>query len=338
MLLTSSNMETTSTPGLSFFCELDGASLSALFSDPQVITALSELNAGVNLGIIDFSPERAEVVKRLNHAMIPVVAWQLLPREQGYWYHGCNAQQAIARYEEFARWSAQNGLQWSGIGMDIEPDIQEFQSLMLDKRKLLKSIRRRGCGKANLRKAQAEYRELVSQMRDDGFTVDSYEFPFMIDEYWAGSTIVQRLTGMVEAPADRRVVMLYTSFFRPYGQGVLWTYAKNARAVAVGVTGGGVELEGIPQPRPQDWAEFSRDLRLAKQRTGNIHIFSLEGCVEQGFMEKIISFDWNITEKPAHPWFELALLARLLIRMALWSSTRPLVVVMLLLLLFWAWI
>ena len=337
MPLISRNMETILPPGLSFFCELDGASLSTLFSDPQVITTLSELNAGVNLGIIDFSPERAEVVRRLNQAMIPVVAWQLLPREQGYWYHACNARQAIARYGEFERWSVQNDLQWAGIGMDIEPDIREFQSLVLDKRKLLRSIRRRGCGKANLRKAQAEYRQLVSQMRQDGFIVDSYEFPFMIDEYWAGSTIVQRLTGMVEAPADRRVVMLYTSFFRPYGQGVLWTYAKNAQAVAVGVTGGGVEMEGVPQPRPQDWEELSRDLRLASQRTRNIHIFSLEGCVEQGFMEKIASFDWSITEKPAHPWFELAMLARLLIRMALWTSARPLAVLMPLVLL-WLWL
>lgn len=328
-------MDTIFTSNLSFFCELDGVSLAALFSDPQVIPMLEKLHAGVNLGIIDFSPQRVDVVKRLNAAKIPAVAWQLLPQDQGYWYHGCNAKQAFAHYEKFLQWSTDNELQWAGIGMDIEPDIHEFQSLLLDKKNLLKSIRRRGCGKAKLREAQADYRQLVRRMQQDGFVVDSYEFPFMTDEYWAGSTLLQRLTGMVEAPADRRVVMLYTSFFRPVGQGVLWHYARNAKAVAVGITGGGVEIPGVKPPPPMDWKEFARDLRLARQGTNDIHIFSLEGCLEQGFMPKIASFDWNIQIKPVHPWHELAMLAQLFIRAGLWASAHPMAVVGLLVVLLW---
>ena len=324
-----------SSPGLVFFCELDGAALAELFSDEQIIVALSELNAGVSLGIIDFSPERVEVVRRLNRAGIPVIAWQLLPQEQGYWYHMCNAQQAFARYEDFKRWSGEHDLQWSGIGIDIEPDIREFRYLLLNKKRLLGSIRQRGCGTKRLREAQSDYRRLVCRMKEDGFSVDSYEFPFMIDEYRMGSTLLQRLTGIVEIPANRRVVMLYTSFFRPYGQAVLWNYARNAHAVAVGVTGGGVEIEGVRQSTPLDWVEFSRDLRLANQRTSNIHIFSLEGCVEQSFLRKLVSFDWNRSERPAHPWNELVMLIRLLMRTALWASAHLLIVVILLLFSFW---
>jgi len=324
-----------SAPGLIFFCELDGAALSELFSNPRIISTLSELKAGVSLGIIDFSPERVEVVRRLNRTGVSVIAWQLLPQEQGYWYHMCNSQQAFARYEEFIRWSREHDLQWSGIGIDIEPDIHEFRHLLLNKRKLLGSIRQRGCGKKRLREAQSEYHRLVCRMKEDGFSVDSYEFPFMIDEYGVGSTVLQRLTGIVEIPANRRVVMLYTSFFRPYGQAVLWNYARNARAVAVGVTGGGVEIEGIRQQTPLDWAEFSRDLRLAKQRTNNIHIFSLEGCVEQGFMQKLVSFDWSRSERPVHPWNELVTLIRLLMRTALWASAHLFIVLVLLLFFLW---
>jgi hypothetical protein len=324
-----------SAPNLIFFCELDGPSLSGLFSNPQIIATLSELNAGVSLGIIDFLPERAEVVQRLNQAGIPVIAWQLLPQEQGYWYHMCNSQHAFARYEDFLRWSRENGLQWSGIGVDIEPNIHEFRYLLLSKKRLLSSMYQRGCGKKRLREAQSEYRRLVCQMKDDGFTIDSYEFPFMIDEYRAGSTILQRLTGIVEIPANRRVIMLYTNFFRPYGQAVLWNYARDASAVAVGVTGGGVEIEGVPQQIPLDWAEFSRDLRLANQRTKDIHIFSLEGCVDQGFLPKIINFDWNRSATPAHPWNELVILIRLLMRMGLWASAHLLTVVILLVFSLW---
>ena len=250
-----------SAPNLIFFCELDGPSLSELFSNPQIIATLSELDAGISLGIIDFLPERAEVVQRLNQAGIPVIAWQLLPQEQGYWYHMCNSQHAFARYEDFMRWSGENGLQWSGIGVDIEPDIREFRYLLQSKKRLLESIRQRGCGNKRLREAQSEYRRLACRMKEDGFTVDSYEFPFMIDEYWARSTILQRLTGIVEIPANRRVVMLYTSFFRPYGQAVLWNYARNADSVAIGVTGGGVTIEGVREQTPLDWAWARRTSR-----------------------------------------------------------------------------
>lgn len=324
-------------PDLTFFCELDGESLSRLFSNPLIITTLSELNACVSLGIIDLLPERAEVVRTLNRAKIPVIAWQLLPQEQGYWYNMCNSQQAFACYAAFKGWSEKNDLHWSGIGIDIEPDIHEFQDLLLNKKRLLGSILRRGCGKKRLQQAQSEYRRLICQMKEDGFTVDSYEFPFMIDEYSAGSKIIRRLTGIVKIPADRQVVMLYTSFFRPYGQAVLWNYAKDARTVAIGITGGGIKMDGIKQPPPLTWAEFSRDLQLAYQRTKDIHIFSLEGCIDQGFLPRLVNFDWGRSARPAHPWNELVMLLRMLMRMALWASAHPLAVVILLLLSLWLW-
>jgi hypothetical protein len=49
-------------PVLTFFCELEAQPLEALFTNPQVIPDLKGLNAGVSLGILDLSPERAGVV------------------------------------------------------------------------------------------------------------------------------------------------------------------------------------------------------------------------------------------------------------------------------------
>ena len=63
--------------------------------------------------------------------------------------------------------------------------------------------------------------------------------------------------------------------------------------VGVGVTGGGVQMEGVSEIRPLDWVEFSRDLRLARRQTDDIHVFSLEGCVQQGFLERLRTFDWD---------------------------------------------
>jgi hypothetical protein len=45
-------------------------------------TELVELRAEVAVAILDFAPERAAVVRRLNQAGIPVIAWIMLPKEE----------------------------------------------------------------------------------------------------------------------------------------------------------------------------------------------------------------------------------------------------------------
>ena len=50
------------------------------------------------------------------------------------------------------------------------------------------------------------------------------------------------MAGLVDIEVDREVWMLYTSFVRPNGAGVLASYAPEAQSVGLGSTGGGVEL------------------------------------------------------------------------------------------------
>jgi hypothetical protein len=66
--------------------------------------------------------------------------------------------------------------------------------------------------------------------------------------------------------------------------------------VGVGNTGGGVKMEGFQEPQYLQWTELQRDLLLTRQHTDNIYVFSLEGCVMHGFMEKLINFDWSQDE------------------------------------------
>jgi len=40
-----------------------------------------------------------------------------------------NGQQGEARFEDFEKWTAANGLRWAAIGLDIEPNIQDFVTL-----------------------------------------------------------------------------------------------------------------------------------------------------------------------------------------------------------------
>ncbi len=77
-------------PRITFFCELDSARLEILFSDPSVMDTLGRLNARLSLGLVDMAPVRARLVQRLNEAGVPVDAWLLLHRDQGYWLGASN--------------------------------------------------------------------------------------------------------------------------------------------------------------------------------------------------------------------------------------------------------
>jgi hypothetical protein len=66
-----------------------------------------------------------------------------------------------------------------------------------------------------------------------------------------------------------------------------------AQAVGVESTGDGSDIPGHPQVSALDWEEFSRDLLLARRWCDDLLIYNLEGCVQQGFLARIRSFDWN---------------------------------------------
>jgi hypothetical protein len=280
-------------PRLTFFCELEAEPLQALFADPAVLEHLVALKASVSLGLLDLSTERAAVVQRLHAAGIPVIAWQLLPVEHGYWFNLDNVPQASARYEAFREWTATHGLRWDGVGLDIEPDLQELRQWLAGRwRQLLALLRRLRRGE-QLRRARESYEALIARVRADGYRVDTYQLPLIVDERQARSTLLQRLLGVVDLPADREVLMLYSSFVRPHGESLLESYGSQARSIGVGSTGGGVELPGAGAAPPLSWDELSGDLRRARRLCADLHVFSLEGCVRQGFLPRLQAFDWG---------------------------------------------
>jgi hypothetical protein len=278
-------------PKLTFFCELDAQPLKALFNK-QMVRHLKAMKASLSMGIRDMDPERVEVVQRLNQAGIPVIAWLLLPKEEGYWFNLRNAAQAVRQYGQFKEWTDTNGLQWARIGLDIEPDIHESPDLMNRNWRNWPHYVRRLFARREWKRGVTAYRDLVTQIHADGYLVDSYQMPMIADEREAGSTLIQRLFGLVDVRVDREVWMLYTSFERPQGAGVLASYAPTAQSIGLGSTGGGVDVE-LGGPPPLSWDELARDLRLAWYWCDDIHIFSLEGCVQQGFLDRLDGFVWD---------------------------------------------
>src|ERR1700735_2567259 len=110
-------------------CDQGTAAAQSLFADGSVIPKLQELHAGVAIAITDHDPARSALVRRLNSAGIPAIAWIQMSREQGVYVNAGDIPQVSEEIAGFERWSAQNSLRWQGIGLDIEPNFVEFSNL-----------------------------------------------------------------------------------------------------------------------------------------------------------------------------------------------------------------
>lgn len=309
---------------VTFFCELRAQELKKLFEDRFVFDDLKTLNAGISLGILDLSPERANVVKKLNRLGIPVTAWLLLPEEQGYWFNLGNYAEATARYQAFKVWSEENQLEWAAVGLDIESDINEMKRFTDERGAVIQKAIKRLKDTIGYRAAKKAYEALVAQIHADGYLVESYHFPLIVDDRDAGSTVLQRVAGLADVAVDREVLMLYSSFFRPHGHSVLWSYAQHAQAIGIGNTGGGVQAGALENVPYLTWDEFATDLRLARRSGKPIYVFSLEGCVTQGFLPRLVTFDWQA--EVDLPKTKLVSAGRSSLQGLLWVVERPFVV------------
>ena len=284
-------------PRLSFFNEQEGPALQALFADSTLIPTLKELGAEIRMGMLDLSPERAGVLHALNEAEIPVVAWLLLPKEQGYWFHSGNAAEAFARYYEIRDWARKEGIRFSGIGIDLELDMNDIELYKTNKPKLFGKVVSRLYGRDEFLRAKEEYRRLIEAVRRDGYPIESYYVPFIRYETEHGRTALQQATGFMDLETDKDIPMLYTSFMgNPYGTLQVLAIDENLKHVAIGSTGGGFD----PTLPSMGWDDLAYDLRLAARTAGEIHIFCLEAAVEKGFLQRLKGFDFAVpvTEHP----------------------------------------
>lgn len=276
-------------PQLVFACEQDDAPLVKLFADPAVIANLRELRAGVSMALVSLSDTRAGVVKKLNAGGIPVYAWMALPNAEGYYLNAGNEPQAAARFAEFQKWSAQYGLHWAAIGLDIEPNIQEFTAGF---GKLAGTLAGRYFDFERVRRARRAYADLIAQMQAEGYSVQTYQFPFIADERRMHSTVLQRLAGLVDVRGNAEALMIYTSFSRGAAAAPIWKYGQDAQLIVVGVVSNQAAVPGFV---PLDWRQLSDDLIVASHFSPMLGIYSLEGCVQQGFLARIRTIDWNST-------------------------------------------
>ena len=279
-------------PTLSFFNEMKSQALVQLFKDTSVIENLQKLHAQVRMGILDLTDERAQVVKDLNNAGVPVVAWLLLPEEQGYWFNSGNGQEAIARYKEIKQWADNHKLQFSGIGLDLELDFNDAKLIRTHPWKLVAKIPARLFDKSEIEKGRKEYATLIRLIKADKYPVESYYASFIKDEVNLHQTAIQQVSKFLDIKTDKEIPMLYSSFMGN-ADGLIKIYGIDLKlnAVALGSTGGGVDTT-LPT---LSYEQLVHDINVAAKQSTEIHIFSLEGCVSKGYLTKLVDYTYDST-------------------------------------------
>ena len=135
-----------------------------------------------------------------------------------------------------------------------------------------------------VREAKYTCSALMREIQSHGYQVETYQFPFIEDERAVRSSVLERLTGIVDVRGDREVLMLYTSFNPSLDSALIWVYGPEAQSIAVGSTTGPAS---DPHFARLNWEEFSRDLMVANHFSHVIGVYNLGGCVRQGFLARL---------------------------------------------------
>jgi hypothetical protein len=106
--------------------------------------------------------------------------------------------------------------------------------------------------------------------------------------------------------------MLYTSYARAVGAGMIWSLGPHVWGIGIGSTDG--DADAGTGSGPLDWNEFSRSLIVASHFTRQIGVYDLEGCVRQGFLPRLLAMDWSqsviIPREPVQRAARLGFVAR----------------------------
>ena len=313
-------------PVLTYIYDYPASLLADQFSDSAIAHFVVEQRR-LCLAMRDLSVVRAELVRTLNRAQIPVVAW-LTPDEatpQRY-YRFSDAAAIEARYQEFQAWSVHNGLKWAALGLEIEPDLHDAVHFDGEPRIDTNALIRRVADHWHIESATAQFHALFQQMRADGHTIELYELPFVRDDRVSGSTLARRFLGLPNISADHSVVRLYSSMTRPYGSGLIANYAPEFGAVAIG----DLHADGLHQPLAV--TELMRDLgHVAACRVPHIYIAGLSVTQMPEVAAQVAHGEWLRAVTPALDDNQQRVSRmRAGLRALLWAGARPAVLLPLL--------
>jgi hypothetical protein len=294
--------------------------MQAWIANPEIIAQLQQMHASLALSISDFSPERTQAVQQLNKDGIPLVAWLMLPAEQGGYMNAQDAPEAAERFTQFQAWTRQNHLNWVGVGLDIEPNFQQLQAEAKHKLHFRGLMLQRFFDYGQVQQARDAYTALIRHIQAAGYPVQTYQMAFLADERAVHSTLLERLFGIVDVRGNEEALMAYSSVNHAAGAALVWNYGPGAQALAVGSTL--FDKNAGPGNGPLNWNELSNDLIVASHFTPTVGIYSLEGCIRQRFMPRLAAFDWGQTVTIPASAMKVTQQFHKRIRIAIWILSR----------------
>jgi hypothetical protein len=218
------------------------------------------------------------------------------------------------------KWTAENGLKWAAVGLDIEPNFAELAALKTHRWHLITTLIRRSLDGRRIESARTEYSRLIAELQSRGYAVQTYQMPYLPAERSVHSTLLDRLLGTVDVHGNQEYLMLYTNVARPIGAAMIWSLGRGAQSIAVGSTDG--ETRPGFGSGPLDWNEFSRDLIVASHYSRQLGVYNLEGCVRRGFLPRLETMDWSKSVVIPAESVRRAERFGLILRTVLWTSSH----------------
>lgn len=247
---------------------------------------------------------------------VPVRAWLLLPREQGYWIGESNVEHFVAALERLVAWcGAPGGPAFDGVSVDLEPAYDYSEELRTTKKarpdRWLPLLARH-VEPARFQRAQSVLARGVDAARRHGFYMHAVSYPLVLDQPDGDVTIEDAFDIPVTGSDwDEVSVMVYQTAFAQQigswlGPDLVHSYALDcvrrfgARAgIDVGVVGDqGVGLD--PGDRYPSTNELRDDVAAALAAgipLDRIRVYGLGGALGAGGVERWL----GLPEPPPKP-------------------------------------
>jgi hypothetical protein len=317
----------TQQPIVTYIYNMPGHTLADFWSE-EVYTHLSIHQMRVCMAIRDTSDIRAGIVRQLNRRRIPVVAW-IVPDEHATTrdYRMHDAEAFSERYQHIQQWSIAQGLRWDAIGIDIEPDIRDTVRFGDEPKVDYQTLIQRFGDRWHIDEATTSYQAVMARIHADGYQSESYEVPFVRDDRVSQSTVARRLLGLPNLATHHTVVRLCSSAARPYGPGLIATYAPEYTAVIIGSVDDGDDAN-----HPMSLTELLRDVaHVASCGIKRIYITEMAHIFANGWHEHIAQPTWWRQPLPvADENHRQVARMRAGLRALLWAGARPAVLLPLL--------
>ncbi len=143
--------------------------------------------------------------------------------------------------------------------------------------------------------AKDYYRQAIELIRQDGFEVSTFNYPYVLDDRIDRDPSIQEMFHIVRVASDFDVYILYRTFFQDSGPGTgvanVISYGQSMHGQSAGI--------GSYFDSDLTWDQLEEDDRVAARFSPILQIYTLEGLIDHRWLESHSTIDLNHTRPPA---------------------------------------